>query len=220
MSIHFQRELGLLRKLILSVGAAVEDAISKSIAALLTRDGKLAEQVVGGDDEIDRLEIEVEEECLKILALYQPVALDLRFIVAVLKLNNDLERMGDHAANIAKRAAWLVKRAPVAWPPELEAMADNVKGMVKGSLDALINGNGDLARQVCAADDAVDRQRQSIAAALRAELFVVTEHRESLLKMLDVPRHLERIADLATNVAEDVIYLAEGRIARHQHEAE
>jgi phosphate transport system protein len=218
MSIHFQRELSHLRKQILAVGAAVEDAISQAIAALLTRDGKLAEVVVDGDNEIDRMEIEVEEECLKILALYQPVANDLRFIVAVLKMNNDLERMGDHAANIAKRAGYLAKRTPVPWPSELELMAENVKGMVKGSLDALINHNGDLARQVCIADDEVDRQKQSIASALREELFGATENRESLLKMIDVPRHLERIADLATNVAEDVVYLAEGHIARHHHE--
>lgn len=218
MSIHFQRELGLLRKLILTVGAAVEEAISSAIAALLARDGKLAEKVVRGDDEIDRLEIEVEEECLKILALYQPVANDLRFIVAVLKMNNDLERMGDHAANIAKRAAWLARHDPAAWPPELETMAANVKGMVKESLDALIHGDGALARKVCADDDAVDRGKERLGAALRKELFGAAENREALLKMLDVPRHLERIADLATNIAEDVIYLAEGRIARHHHD--
>lgn len=218
MSIHFQRELIKLRKHILSVGAAVEDSLSKAITAVLTRDDKLGEQVVAQDNEIDRMEIEVEEECLKILALYHPVANDLRFIVAVLKMNNDLERMGDHAANIAKRAIYLSKREPVEWPPELEVMGDNVKGMVKGCLDALINYNSDLARQVCAADDQVDQQKRTIANILRNELIAKSKHSEALIRMLDVPRHLERIADLATNIAEDVIYFAEGSITRHHHE--
>ena len=220
MTIHFQRELTLLRKQILTVGTAVESAISNSITALLSRDLRLADQVVAGDREIDLQELEVEEECLKILALYQPVANDLRFIVAVLKMNNDLERMGDHAASMAKKARYLAKKEPVEWPPAIEMMAESVKEMVGNSLEALINHNAGQARQVCASDDEVDRLKRSISDELRRQLLSGTSPREPLLKMLDIPRHLERIADLATNIAEDVIYMAEGAITRHHRQEE
>ena len=220
MSIHFQRDLAHLRKSILSLGAVVEESLSRAVQALLSRDERQAQEVIGGDVAIDRAEIEVEEECLKILALYQPVAADLRFIVTVLKMNNDLERMGDHTANIAKRARYLARRDPVEWPTAIVEMAENVKSMVKQCLDALINADGKLARQVCIMDDVVDTQKREIAETLRNRLLEYPEQREPLLKMLDVPRHLERIADLATNIAEDVVYMLEGSITRHQHTEE
>ena len=206
MSIHFQQEMTQLRKSVLGEGAVVEETISKAIAALLARDEQLAEEVIGGDPEINRRQRAIEADCLKILALYQPVARDLRFIVAVLKINSDLERMGDHAVSIAKRARYLARHEPIFWPPELETMADNVKSMVKRSLDALIVGDAALARQVCSEDDKIDRQKRSLSDALRDQLWEKAELRETILKMIDVPRHLERIADLATNVAEDVIH--------------
>lgn len=220
MSIHFQRDLAHLRKSILSLGAMVEGAISNAVQALLNRDDKLAQEVIEGDARIDRAEIEVEEECLKILALYQPVAIDLRFIVTVLKMNNDLERMGDHSANIAKRARYLYRHEEVEWPVDVEHMAENVKTMVKKSLDALINSNGELARQVCSMDDVVDKQKGEITKIMRENLIKDPDKRQALLKMLDVPRHLERIADLATNLAEDVVYMIEGSIIRHHHAEE
>ena len=219
MTIHFQRELTHLRKQILTVGATVESAISNAITALLNRDVRMAEQVLAGDRDVDRMEIEVEEECLKILALHQPVATDLRFIVAVLKMNNDLERMGDHAANMAKKARFLARHDPEPWPPEIEAMAERTKEMVGDSLEALINQNAGQARRVWLADQEVDRYKRQIADQLRQRLLGGdAAGREALLKMLDIPRHLERIADLATNIAEDVVYMTEGAITRHRHE--
>ncbi|MCL5269602.1 MAG: phosphate signaling complex protein PhoU [bacterium] len=215
MSIHFQRELEQLRKRVLTVGTAVEEAIAKSVAALIGRDARLAEEVIRGDGAIDQMEVTVEEDCLKILALYQPVALDLRFIVAVLKMNNDLERMGDHAVNIAKRAAFLARRDPLEWPDGIEAMGADVQRMVKEALDSLVRGDGDLARKVMLDDDQVDAAKRRLVDALRERLRDQPEHYESLLKMIDVPRQLERIADLATNIAEDVVYMVQGAIARH-----
>lgn len=223
MSLHFTRELERLRKRILSTSTIVENAITRAIRALLTRDLVQAEQIMAGDGEIDRLEVEIEEDCLKVLALYHPVAQDLRFIVAILKINNDIERMGDHASNIAKRARYLAKRDPIEWPIELEEFSENVKLMVKLSLDALVNGDANMARQVCLADDTVDQQKRQITALLREKLLLTSggqTENEVLLKMLDVPRHLERIADLATNVAEEVIYMVEGNLVRHQHPVE
>lgn len=217
MSFHFQRDLELLRKKILGLGAMVEGSLSSAVQALVERDEELANSVIRNDVEIDQAEIDVEEECLKILALYQPVAMDLRFIVAVLKMNNDLERMGDHAANVAKRARFLARRGPVQMPDGIVEMSGNVKAMLKDTLDALINRDADLARRVCAADDVVDRQKHEISDSIRARIRAATEDRDSLLKLLDVPRHLERISDLATNVAEDVVYMIEGSIIRHHH---
>jgi phosphate transport system protein len=212
-----QNHLTQLRKQILEVGAVVEDSLAKALTALLTRRLELGEAVMNGDAEIDRLEIDVEEECLKILALNHPVADDLRFIVAVLKMNNDLERMGDHAANIAKRAVYLAKRDPVEWPDGIEQMGQTVRLMLKQSLDALVEADGRLAREVCAGDDIVDGQKRQLVAALRERLLLEQGDKSCLLKMLDVPRHLERIADLSTNIAEDVIYLVDGAIIRHHH---
>jgi phosphate transport system protein len=220
MSVHFQREIERLRKRLLTEAAIVEDALAKAIAALLNRDTALAEAVISGDHDVDREELAVEEESLKLIALHQPVAHDLRFISSVLTMNNDLERMGDLSANIAKRARWLSNREPLGWPPELEECAEAAQSMVDQSLNALIVGDANLARQVCAEDETVDRQKRQITAALRERMKREPENVDILLKMMDVPRHLERIADLATNIAEDVIFMVEGHIVRHHNEEE
>src|SRR5512134_3132077 len=136
MSQHFIREIEHLKKKILAVGAIVEERIAKAITAVVKRDAKLALEVVEGDEEIDQMEVDVEEDCLKILALYQPVAIDLRFVVAVLKINNDLERMADHAVNIARRAEYLATYPDAALPPDLEVMVQKTQTMVRESLDA------------------------------------------------------------------------------------
>lgn len=217
MSIHFQRGLAHLKTSILSLGGEVEKSLAKSVHALLIRDDRQAQEVIDGDANVDGAEIDVEEECLKLLALYQPVATDLRFIVTVLKMNNDLERMGDHAVNIAKRARYLARHEPVEWPGDVEEMAENVKAMVKDSLDSLISADGGQARRVCSMDDMVDKQKRKIGKELRSRLLADPGQSGALLKMLDVPRHLERIADLATNIAEDVVYMVEGEIIRHHH---
>jgi len=216
MTRHIEREVAQLKERILEVGTLVEEAISKSITALINRDAGLAQRVVSNDEEIDRMEVEVEEECLKILALYQPVAADLRFVVAVLKINNDLERMGDLAKNIAKRVGQLAAGPPAPLPPEIRTMAMQTQDMVKQSLDAVVRGDPMLARQVREEDDAVDGARQKIRRRVLDGLRGGTADVETLLRINSVSKHLERIADMATNVAEDVIYMVEGEIVRHR----
>ena len=219
MTRHIERQIDQLKERILHVGTLVEEAISKSITALINRDASLAQRVMASDEEIDRMEVEVEEECLKILALYQPVAADLRFVVAVLKINNDLERMGDLAKNIAKRVSQLAAGRPCPLPPEIRTMAMQTQEMVKQSLDAVVNADPVLARQVREEDDAVDAARQKIRRRVMQTLQEGTDDVESLLRMNSVSKHIERIADMATNIAEDVVYMVEGDIVRHRAEA-
>lgn len=216
MTKHIERQIDQLKEKILRVGTLVEEAFSKAITALINRDTPLAQRVMASDEEIDRMEVEVEEECLKILALYQPVAADLRFVVAVLKINNDLERMGDLARNIAKRVAQLATGPAVELPPEIRMMATLAQDMVKQCLDAVINADPTLARQVREEDDAVDEARQQIRRRILQGIKAHPEQLENLLRINSVSKHIERIADMATNVAEDVIYMVEGDIVRHR----
>ncbi len=216
MTQHIHRQIDGLKQKILYVGTLVEEAIAKAISALINRDGAMAQRVIANDSVIDRMEVEVEEECLKILALYQPVAADLRFVVAVLKINNDLERMGDLARNIAKRVAFLANAEPMDLPVDFRGMATQAQNMVKQSLDALVNADANLARQVRAEDDEVDLSRQRIRQQLLAAIRRTPDRTEYLLKLNSVSKHLERLADMATNIAEDVIYMVEGEIVRHQ----
>jgi phosphate transport system protein len=216
MTRHIERQIEGLKEKILRVGTLVEEAISKAITALVNRDIPLSQRVIANDDEIDRMEVEVEEECLKILALYQPVAADLRFVVAALKINNDLERMGDLAKNIAKRVGQLARNDPVDLPPEIRSMAMLTQEMVKQCLDAVVNADPALARQVREEDDAVDEARQQIRARVLRGIKASPEQVEALLRVNSVSKHIERLADMATNIAEDVIYMVEGEIVRHR----
>jgi phosphate transport system protein len=219
MTRHIERQIDSLKERILKVGTLVEEAISKSITALINRDTPLAQRVMANDEEIDRMEVEVEEECLKILALYQPVAADLRFVVAVLKINNDLERMGDLAKNIAKRVAQLAHSGDVELPPEIRGMATQAQDMVKHCLDAVVQGDIGLARQVREDDDLVDEGRQKIQRRMMQAIKDDPENVDSFLRINSVSKHIERIADMATNIAEDVIYMVQGEIVRHRAEA-
>jgi len=216
MTKHIERQIDQLKEKILRVGTMVEEAISKSITALINRDVSLAQRVAASDEQIDRMEVEVEEECLKILALYQPVAADLRFVVAALKINNDLERMGDLAKNIAKRVAQLANGEPCELPPEIRTMAMQAQEMVKQSLDAVVKADPTLARQVREEDDVVDESRQQIRRKVLKGIKEHPENVENLLRVNSVSKHIERIADMATNIAEDVIYMVEGEIVRHR----
>jgi len=216
MTRHIERQIDALKERILTVGTVVEEAISKSITALINRDPALAQRVIASDEQIDRMEVEVEEECLKILALYQPVAADLRFVVAVLKINNDLERMGDLARNIAKRVAQLSAGAPSSLPPEIRTMAMQAQEMVKQCLDAVVNADPTLARRIREEDDAVDEARLQIRRRVLRGIKDDPDDVENLLRINSVSKHIERIADMATNIAEDVIYMVEGEIVRHR----
>jgi phosphate transport system protein len=217
MAKQLPRQIDGLKQKILFVGTLVEEAIAKAISALINRDRNLANSVIEADSEIDRMEVDVEEECLKILALYQPVAADLRFVVAVLKINNDLERMGDLAKNIAKRVVFLAGCEPFDLPIDYRPMAGRVKSMVKESLDALVNADTSLAQKVRESDDDVDLQRRTFERQIEQRIAKDPDNTEGLVRLSSVARHLERIADMATNIAEDVIYMVEGEIVRHHH---
>ena len=218
MTRHIDRQIGNLKEKIRRVGTVVEEAISKSISAVINRDVQLAQRVLASDEAIDRMEVEVEEECLKILALYQPVAADLRFVVAVLKINNDLERMGDLAKNIAKRVAQLEGAGPVDLPPEIRTMAMQAEEMVRECLAAVIDADPVWARRIREQDDVVDQARQKVRKRILAGIKEHPENVEVLLRINSITKHIERIADMATNVAEDVIYMVEGDIVRHRPE--
>jgi phosphate transport system protein len=215
---YWQREIDNLKKLILSLGALVEEQIQRAMTALERRDETLANEVIMKDREIDSLEIVIEEECLKILALYQPVAKELRFVVAVLKMNNDLERMGDLAANMAKRAKYLAKKERIDLVYEFSAIAEKTQAMVKKSLDALVNTDVDLAREVCAADDEVDEMTRQMVYKTMDAIQKNPEKTAEYFNIRSISKNLERIADSATNIAEDVVYLCSGEIIRHKEE--
>ena len=219
MTKHIERQIENLKERILRLGTLVEEAISKSITALINRDTSLAQRVIAHDSEIDAMEVEVEEECLKMLALYQPVAADLRFVVAALKINNDLERMGDLARNIAKRVTQLEGGDPYDLPPEIRTMATQAQEMVRQCLDAVVKRDPTLARQVREEDDIVDEARQRIQRRVLQGIKDQPENVENLLRINSVSKHIERIADMATNIAEDVVYMVEGDIVRHRSEA-
>ncbi len=212
---HFEREIENLNKNLLRVGALVEEAIGQAMKALLDRRRESAEEVIRNDTEIDERELKIEEECLKILALYQPVASDLRFIVAIVKINNDLERMGDLAVNIAERAVTLADFPPLDIPAKLRRFSDHVRGMVKDALDALVNRNAGLALQVTRQDDDADEIHHRLSRRLKEEIANHPEMADRLLQLLSTSKDLERIADHATNIAEDVYYLVRGDIIRH-----
>ena len=182
----------------------------------MDRDGLLAREVRQRDSDVDRREVEVEEECLKILALYQPVAVDLRFIVSALKINNDLERIGDLAVNIAQKARTLVAAPPMAIPFDLTGMSEKTQAMLRDSLDAMVNLDASLANDVCGRDDEIDRMKREIRRRGEKMIAADPERTKVLMRLLAVSRNLERIADLATNIAEDVIYMVDGKIIRHQ----
>lgn len=216
MTKHLSDDLDRLKKEILAMGAMVEDAINKAITALVQRSPDLAREVLAGDDAIDRRELDVEDMCLKILALHQPVAGDLRFIIAVLKVNNDLERMGDHAQSIAERAIFLAAHDPIDVDLDFAGMVDTVRRMVAQSLDALVNADPELARSVCLQDDAVDDLHRSMFDVLQKLMTRDPATIERAVSVLSVSRNLERIADSATNVAEDIVFMVEGDVIRHQ----
>jgi phosphate transport system protein len=214
-----QRDLENLQRDLLALAASVEEAVHRAIRALHERDAGPAEEVIAGDAQIDQEENHIEEECLKILALHQPVAVDLRRIAAALKINTDLERMGDLAEDIAERALQLARLPPVSVPQGLQRMTDLTITMVRQSLDAFVNLDAQQARRVCRLDDEVDRYNDAIIRELIGVMQESPDKVEAGLSLFSATRHLERIADHATNIAEDVVYLVEGTIIRHRPEA-
>ena len=215
MSIHLQRDLDHLRKDILRLGSLVRESTLKSIELFNTQALSLAEEVNTLELHIDELEVEIEENCLKILALHQPVAIDLRFIVVVMKVNNDLERMGDQAVNIAKRVTSLMKEESHTFELPLDAMTDTVQDMVALSLEALVNQDPDLARRVVQIDDLLDDLNAKNYQALRAGVEETPALFSQAMSLATISSNLERIGDLCTNIAEEVIFMVEGKVIRH-----
>jgi len=218
MSKHLHRDMELLKKEILSMGALVWEAINGAMIALGDRRPDLAQRVLMSDDAINAKEISIEEECLKILALHQPVAADLRFVVTILKVNNDLERMGDLAANLAERVVYLSSHEPIDVPLDFDRMVSRVHEMVRRSLDALVEQNTTVAREILAMDDEVDDALRDMYVILQELMQRDPDAVVRAVHTLSVSRHLERIADLATNIAEDIVFMVDGEVIRHQHE--
>ena len=215
---HFDHELADLRELLLEMAARTEEMLRTSLKAVRERDPEAGDAAVEADHAIDSLEVEIENRAIQLLARRQPMATDLRRIVATIKISNDLERMGDHAVNIAQCARRLASGFPLPDLPELQRMADVASGMLRDAIEAFIEGDAGLARDICARDDEVDRFNDSI---FRIMLTVMAENNASIsaaLQMLLVSRNLERIADLATNLGEDVIYIVEARSIKHHAE--
>jgi phosphate transport system protein len=216
MSVHLQRAIENLKKQLLSLCALVEDQVQMGVRALLERDETLAAKVQRGDREIDDREVYLEEECLKVLALYQPVAIDLRLVVAALKINNDLERIGDLAVNIARKAIAFAHEPFMEIPIDIGGMWERTQAMLRDSLDALVQVDARLAYQVCSRDNEIDGMKHEFRVEIEDRICREPELAHALLRLLAVTRNLERIADCATNIAEDVIYLIEGKIVRHE----
>lgn len=217
MAKHLLRDLENLKKELLLLGSMVEDATHKAVLSLTDRRADLAREVIEGDKEIDEREVKVDEDSLKLLALHQPVAADLRFVVAAMKVNNDLERVGDLAGNLASRAVFLAEHeTTVKVPAEVETMADAVRSMLRDSLSCFVHGDTDLARRVLREDENVDQQHKELYALIGTRMRANPENVDLEMQLLSVSRYLERIADLATNIAEDVVFMVDGDVIRHQ----
>ena len=216
MSLHLKYQIEKLKKLIIQLGSLVEEAVAGAIRAVDERDSALAQRIVDGDTRIDTLEIDVEEECLHTLALHQPVAMDLRYVVAILKINNDLERIADQAVNIAQQALALNEEAALeVLPFDLRTEAATARMMLKQALDGLIHVDADLADAVRGADENVDRIHRNMYRQVKEAIQKNPALTDQLIRYISVSKNLERIADLATNIAEDVIYMVRGDILRH-----
>jgi phosphate transport system protein len=218
MGKHLQRDLDRIKKELLTTGLMVEKALNDSIESLVDRHPELAKAVILGDDSIDQKENQIEEECLKVLALHHPVANDLRFVIAVLKVNNDLERVGDLAVNIAERSIYLASHEPLQAVLNFHVMVDRVQAMVSKSLDALIRMDTKLAHIVLTLDDEIDDLNREMYTTLQDIMRQSPDFIERAVQTLSVSRYLERIADLSTNIAEDVVFMVDGDLIRHQVE--
>ncbi len=215
---NFHREIEGVRQKLLTLGSLVEDRVRKACSVIQTGDIVLAKKIIKTDWEIDEMEIEIEEECLKILALYQPVARDLRFLITVIKVNNEMERIGDYAAQIAKRIKVISKDQDLNFPYDFSEMTDKVMAELKMSLDALVERDVESAHRIFILDQEIDKLRNKAYKKVKKEMSNNPEFAPSLLNFYLLARHLERIADRATNIAEEVIYMVEGEIIRKNYD--
>jgi len=216
---HFHDQLSSLKEQLLAMSSKAEERTDLAVDALLTRDRDKANLVIAGDADLNRLEVAVEQAAVELLALQQPMARDLRFIIGAIKVSNDLERVGDHAVNIAESAIRLADKPKISIRiPEIEVMARRARKMLSDSLDAFIRADGALGRKVCRDDDVVDSLHDSVFRVLLTHMMADPKTITPSLELLLVGRNLERIADLATNIGEDAVYLAEGKQIKHHQE--
>lgn len=219
MTQHFHGELEKIKKMILSLGAIVEERVRMATKAILDIDAGIARTIIEKDYEIDRKEVEIEEECLKVIALHQPVAVDLRFLVAVIKINNDLERIGDQAVNIAERVVVIDKQKRCEFNFDYSEMTEKAQTMFSNSLDALIKLNTDAAYEVLKMDDEVDLLERQAYDIFKEAMCSNRACLGFLINLFLISRHLERLADHTTNIAEEIIYMIDGEIVRHKHQS-
>jgi phosphate transport system protein len=212
---HFHDELANLKDRLLQMSSQAQDALQRSVHAVLDRDNEAAERVIREDAAIDALEIEIEEMVTNLLALHQPMARDLRLILAALKISNDLERVGDHAVNISISATRLVEHRMIAPEPELVEMSRVASEMMAQAIDAFVRGDAELGRSVCRRDDQVDALHRSMFRILITHMAEDPHTIGAAMELFLVSRNLERVADLATNIAEDVVFLVEGKSIKH-----
>ena len=217
---HFHEELSRLKQRLMAVSAEAEEAVGNAVSALLTRDRAKAQAVIRGDKTINTLESSIEEQAFQLIALHQPMAKDLRLIFAAIRIVGDLERVGDHAVNIAQSAERLATYPHIVPEPEIVEMARLSRKMLSDALSAFVRGDAPLARDVCKRDDAVDALNDSVFRILLTHMMEDQRVIGPGMELLLVSRNLERVADLATNVAEDVVFLAEGKTIKHHAEDE
>jgi phosphate transport system protein len=216
---HFHDQLSQLKQRLLDMSDLATSLLDLSVDALLSRDSSMAEAVLTGDRDLDALELEVEDQAIGLLALQQPMARDLRFIIASIKVSNDLERVGDHAVNIAQSALRLASTSTIITPdPEINEMSRRARKMLHDSLTAFVRADGALGRAVCKADDEVDAMHNSVFRILVTHMMEDARTITPSLELLLVSRNLERVADLATNIGEDAVFLAEGKQIKHHAE--
>ena len=215
MQRHFEEQMADLKHELLLMSGRAEAIICKALEALLRRDPALAEQCFSDDKTIDRMEIDIEEACIRLLALQQPLARDLRFITSALKISNDLERVADHAVNIAGCAQRLASQPEALPVADLPTLAEKSIGMLRDALDAFVRGDAEAARLLVRRDDEVDALNRQVFAELMRRMIADPQQVERSMTLVLVGRNLERIADLATNVAEEVVFIAEARIIKH-----
>jgi phosphate transport system protein len=215
MSVHLHNALGKLKDDILELASMAEAQLQKAVAALVQRNPRTAREVIDHDTVIDRKELDIEEECLQVLALHQPVAHDLRFVISALKMTNDLERIGDYAVHIAERTIVLSERSDIQPLVDFSSMTALVAEMLRKAINSLINQDAELAREVWKGDDAIDDLHKEVFTLFETRVKQKADEVHHLLQFVSVSRYLERVADLATNIADDVVYMVEGHPVRH-----
>jgi phosphate transport system protein len=219
MELHFDQELAQLKETLLRMSALTEKSVAHALKALVQRDNTLARKVDAEDEQLDRLEIEIDERCVQLIALRQPKARDLRFITMAMKISSELERIGDQAVNIAHRAEELNKEPLLKPLVDIPRMAEHAQGMIHDGLDAFVYGKPDVAREVIRRDEKVDLLNKQLHRELTSFMIEDPHTITRCLNLMSVAHNLERVADHATNIAEDIVYLYEGRDIRHQNES-